>query len=111
MPRPNRGLLPHRQPRRQSRANVGVEGIIAPEKQAVVSRDSERIGSKTVADVHPRPVAAAADAPKCVDGDLDLLQRDADNVEAAITEQKFDVPPTRLTLATLYRKGKFDPAH
>ena len=57
------------------------------------------------------PVAAAAEAPKCVDGDLGLLQRDADDVEAAITEQKFDVPPTRFTLATLYHKGKFDPAH
>src|SRR6516164_10232798 len=100
MPGRSRGLLPCCQPRRQRRANVGVDEIIALEEQAVVGRDSERIG-KTVADVQPRRVAAAAEAPKCVDGDLGLLRCDADDVEASIAEQKLDVRTARLTLSIL----------
>ena len=81
--------------RRQRRANVGVAEVITLEKQGVVEKQGvagrcgERIG-EAIADVQLCPMAASAEAAKRVDGDLHQLQRDTDDVEAAVAQQKFD---------------------
>jgi hypothetical protein len=55
--------------RLERRANVGVDEIIAFEKQGVVGRYRERVG-EAIADVQPRPIAAPAEAAKRVDCDF-----------------------------------------
>src|SRR5437667_8389988 len=73
----------------------------------MVSPHGERVG-EAVADIQPRPVAASAEATKRVDGNLGLLRRDADDVKAAIAEQKFDIRLPGLALAALDDEGQLD---
>ena len=56
-------------------------------------------------------MAAPAEAAKRVDGDLGLLQCDADDIEAAVAQQKFEIRAAGLTLAALDHEGKLDPRH
>ena len=56
-------------------------------------------------------MAAAAEAAERVDCDLGLLRRDADDVEAAVAQQQFEIRPAGLALAAFDDKGQLDPRH
>jgi hypothetical protein len=56
-------------------------------------------------------MAAPAEAAKRVDGDFGLLQGGANDVEAAVAEQKFEIGAAGLALAALDHEGKLDPRH
>jgi hypothetical protein len=51
------------------------------------------------------------EAAKRVDGDFGLLQGGANDVEAAVAEQKFEIGAAGLALAALDHEGKLDPRH
>jgi hypothetical protein len=76
----------------------------------MISRNGQRAG-EAVPDIEPRPVVAPAEAAKCIDGNLGLLRRDTNDVEAAIAQQKLQVRPAGLALAALDDEGKLDPAY
>lgn len=44
-------------------------------------------------------MVASAEAAKRVDGDLSLLRRDADDIEATVAEQEFEIRSAGLALA------------
>src|SRR5215467_4353398 len=87
-----------------------MDEIVALEQQRLVGRHSERIG-EAVPDIQPSPMAAAAEAAERVDCDLGLLRRDADDVEAALAQQKIDIRAAGLALPTLDDAGKLDAGY
>src|SRR5271155_361550 len=87
-----------------------MDKIIALKEECMIGRYSERVG-EAVANIQPGPMAAPAEAAKGVHRNFGLLRRGADDVEAAIAEQKFDIRPAGLALAALDDEGEFDPAN
>ena len=90
--------------------DIGVDEIVTLEEQGMIGRHRERVG-EAVADVQSGSMAAPAEAAKRVDSDVGLLRRDADNIEAAIAEQKVEVRTAGLALAALDDEGKLNPRH
>jgi hypothetical protein len=64
--------------------------IVAFEEQRVAGFRRQRIG-KAVADIETGAMAAAAEAPKCLDRDFGLLRRDGGDVEPGLAQQQFKV--------------------
>jgi hypothetical protein len=84
-----------------------MDKIVALKEQCLVGRYGKRVG-EAVPDVQCRSMAAPAEAAKRVDGDFGLLQGGANDVEAAVAEQKFEIGAAGLALAALDHEGKLD---